>query len=441
MSQPSGLTLEASSFSQPLSARAAFYLEASLIVSFLAGSSAPTPLYGVYQSAWGFSPIVITIVFGVYALAVLASLLTFGSLSDHVGRRPVLLVASVLQAITMLVFASADGLGALIAARVLQGLATGAAVSAIGAGMLDIDRVKGTVANSVGPMLGTGAGGILSGLLVQYLPAPTQLVYLVLFAVFVVQAAAVTRMPETAALTPGALASLKPHFRLPRTVREPLVAATPAIVAAWALAGFYASLGPTLVRQMLGSSSRLIGGLALFVLAASGSAVVLLLRKHPPLTLLATGSALLLTGVGLTLVAVGQSSAGLFFLGTSISGMGFGAGFQGAIRTVMARVEASERAGVLSVLYVISYASMGLPAVLAGFRVVHAGGVLHAAHEYGLVVMLLSALALLGCLRALSLGRATNARPSQVPAVVTSVAARAWKTDASGERAWHSRGR
>src|SRR3954467_10261936 len=139
MSQPIGLIREATPSSRLLSTRTAFYLEASLMVSFLAGSSAPTPLYGVYQTAWGFSPIVITLVFGVYALAVLASLLTFGSLSDHVGRKPVLLIASVLQAITMLVFASAGGLGALVAARVLQGLATGAAVSAIGAGMLDID--------------------------------------------------------------------------------------------------------------------------------------------------------------------------------------------------------------------------------------------------------------------------------------------------------------
>src|SRR4051812_44585758 len=109
MNPLSGL-LKASALSRRLSARTTFNLEASLVVSFLAGSSAPTPLYGVYQSAWGFSPIVVTLVFGVYALAVLGSLLTFGSLSDHVGRRPVLAVATGLQAVTMLVFASAGGI-------------------------------------------------------------------------------------------------------------------------------------------------------------------------------------------------------------------------------------------------------------------------------------------------------------------------------------------
>src|SRR4051812_27417783 len=92
-----------------LSKRTAFVLLASLAVSFLAGSSAPTPLYALYQARWGFSPIVTTLVFGIYALAVLVALLTVGRLSDHVGRRPVLIVATLLQAITMLAFASASG--------------------------------------------------------------------------------------------------------------------------------------------------------------------------------------------------------------------------------------------------------------------------------------------------------------------------------------------
>ncbi len=129
--------------------RAEFYLLASIVVFFLAASSAPTPLYAVYQGEWGFSPIVITVVFGVYALAVLAALLTVGSLSDHVGRRPVLIAAIVLQATAMLMFAAASGVSTLLAARVVQGLSTGAAMGAVGAGMLDLDRTKGALANAV----------------------------------------------------------------------------------------------------------------------------------------------------------------------------------------------------------------------------------------------------------------------------------------------------
>src|SRR4051794_28874513 len=173
----------------------AFGLLMSIVVFFIASSAAPTPLYAVYQREWGFSAITTTVVFGVYAVAVLVSLLTLGRLSDHLGRRPVLLAAVLAQALTMLLFASADGVPELLAARVVQGLATGAAAGAVGAAMLDLDRGRGTLANAVSPPLGTAAGAIGSALLVQFLPEPTHLVFLLLFAVFVVQAAglAVTR--------------------------------------------------------------------------------------------------------------------------------------------------------------------------------------------------------------------------------------------------------
>ena len=215
-----------------LSPRAAFALQASIILFFLAGSSAPTPLYALYQAQWGWSPVTVTVIFGIYALAVLVTLLIVGSLSDHVGRRPVLLIAAVLQAIAMGVFATAGGAGALIAARIVQGLATGAAAAAVGAGLLDLDRARGTVANAVVPMLGTATGSLAGGLFVQYLPAPTQLVYLVFGAVFVAQAIAVVWMPETVTRRPGALASLRPQLRLPPALRPALLVATPALVAA-----------------------------------------------------------------------------------------------------------------------------------------------------------------------------------------------------------------
>src|SRR6478752_6607332 len=170
-----------------LSKSFAFYLQASIILFFLAGSSAPTPLYAVYQAAWGFTPITITVVFGIYAIAVLAALLTVGSLSDYVGRRPVLIVATLMQAVAMTLFATAHGVGALLAARIVQGLSTGAAAGAVGAGLLDIDRAKGTTANALSPMIGTATGAILSGLLVTFLPAPTQLVYVLLGVIFVAQ--------------------------------------------------------------------------------------------------------------------------------------------------------------------------------------------------------------------------------------------------------------
>src|SRR6202050_4810847 len=148
---------------------AAFYLLASITVSFLAGSIAPTPLYALYQAQWGFSPITVTVIFGIYAMSVLAALLSVGRLSDHLGRRPVLIAATAVQAATMVIFATASGVAGLMLARIIQGLATGAAVGAVGAGMIDLNKERGVTANAVAPAFGTATGGVLSGFLGQYL--------------------------------------------------------------------------------------------------------------------------------------------------------------------------------------------------------------------------------------------------------------------------------
>ncbi len=379
-----------------LSPAAAFVLLSSLTVSFLAGSAAPTPLYPFYQAQWGFSPVMVTVVFGIYAVAVLSALLVAGRLSDYIGRRPVLLIATVTQSATMLLFATADGLSSLLLARVIQGLSTGAAVAAVGAGLLDLDKVRGTTANAIAPALGTASGGILAGLMVQFLPQPSHLVYLLLGVVFIAQAIGMVFMAETATPRAGALASLKPQFKLPPAVRGPLLLAVPALVAPWALAGFYGSLAPTLVRGLIGSNAPLLGGLALFVLAGGGAVSILLLRHRQPRIMMAIGAAALLVGVAIVMAALSYHATLPFFIGTTLAGMGFGAAFQGAIRNVVPFAAPQERAGVLSVIFVVSYLAMGVPAVAAGYLVARTGNIFATAYEFGSVVMLLAVLALLG---------------------------------------------
>jgi MFS family permease len=367
-----------------------------LAISFLAGSSAPTPLYAIYQARWGFSPIMTTVVFGIYAIAVLGSLLTIGRLSDHVGRRPVLIAATSIQVVTMLLFASAQGLSSLVAARVVQGLSTGAALGAIGAGLVDLDRAKGTLANSVAPMLGTASGALLSGLLVQYLPLPDKLVYGMLLAVFVAQAVGIVLMPEPSQRRPGALASLKPQFSLPAELRSAMLVAAPLLVASWAFVGFYGSLGPALVKRLFGHGSVLLGGLTLFLMASSGAVAVLLLRAKSGREMMLTGAGALFTGVVLTLLALPLGSPAVFFLGTVVAGAGFGTSFQGAIRNLVPSAPVHARAGVLSVIFLISYLAMGMPAILAGFPVVATHDLLGTARELGASVSVLALLAFVG---------------------------------------------
>jgi MFS family permease len=392
-----------------LSKDAAFYLLASITISFLAGSIAPTPLYALYQAQWGFSPITVTIIFGIYAISVLTALLFVGRLSDHLGRRPVLIAATAAQAVTMVIFATASGVGDLVLARIIQGLATGAALGAVGAGMIDLNKERGATANAVAPAFGTATGGVLAGFLVQYLPAPTHLVYAVLCVTFVVQGIGVALMADTIAPAPGALASLRPPLRLPAATRGPLLLALPVLVASWALAGFYGSLGPMLLRGMLGVGSALLGGLALFVLAASAGLAVLVLRDREPRDLMTFGAAMLATGVGLTVWSLPHHAIAAFFAGTSIAGMGFGTGFQGAVRSIVPFAAPHERAGVLSVVFVVSYLSMGLPAIAAGVQVARHGNILATGKEFGLLVMTLALAAVLAAGLRMARGRRSRA--------------------------------
>jgi len=171
------------------------------------------------------------------------------------------------------------------------------------------------------------------------------------------------------------------------------------LFAVWALAGLYGALGPALVHAMTGSGDVVLGALSLFVLAASAVVATIVLRRAAARTLMLTGIAALVTGVAVTVMAVSQGSAAVFFVGSAIAGAGFGSGFQGGIRLVVPLAAPHERAGLVSLLYVVSYLGLGVPAVLAGFGVVHGGGLISTARYYGAAVIALAALALFGLLK------------------------------------------
>jgi predicted MFS family arabinose efflux permease len=387
---------------------------ASITVTFLAASSAPTPLYATYQKAWGFSALTTTVVFGVYALAFLLALLIVGRLSDHIGRRPVLLAGIAGQIVALLVFIEAHSVAALFVARIVQGLATGAAIGAVGAGMLDIDQERGAVANATAPGLGTASGAILSSFAVQWLPAPTRLVYVVLAGMLLVQAFGVLWLPETSPRAPGAWRSLVPQIALPAQTRAPMLAAGPVLFAVWALAGFYGSLGPSLIDHLVGSASVIDAGLGLGILAGVAAVTTYVLRATPASRVMLIGTGTLIAGVAIVLLSVWADSAQGFFAGTAIAGVGFGAGFQGGIRLVAPLAHPDQRAGVLSALFIVSYLGLGIPAVAAGLAVVRGGGLVDSSYEYGGAVILLAFFATVNLIRLASHHSPSSTRTKEV---------------------------
>ncbi|MGL5999727.1 MAG: MFS transporter [Pseudomonas proteolytica] len=378
--------------------RSSLVFLAITLLTFLAASSAPTPLYHLYQEGLHFSAGTLTLIFGVYALSLLAALLTVGSLSDHLGRKPVIFAALVLNLLAMLLFIQADSVAWLIAARTLQGFATGMATAVLGAALLDSDRQQCPLVNSVAPLLGMACGAMGSSLLVEFAPLPTQLIYWALFALMLVQSLYVWQLPESVSPMPGALASLRPTLHVPPQARRALWMSLPVDIAVWAMGGFYLSLAPSLVRAATGSTSNLIGGGLVAVLTLSGAVMIFSLRNRPADKVLRLGAGLLAMGVALILGAVHSASLPLFFLATLVAGSGFGAGFLGAVRSVVPLALPHERAGLMSAFYVLSYLAFCLPALLAG-NLTRSFGLIATTDGYGAVLIVLALGALIGLMK------------------------------------------
>jgi MFS family permease len=375
---------------------AAFWSVAVLLVLMLAASGVPSPLYRVYAEEFGFGPGVLTTIFAIYAFALLGSLLVVGGLSDHVGRRPVIASGLALEAVAMALFWAADGVGWLLVARVVQGLATGALTSALGAWLLDLqrrDKPLGPFINSAAPGIGLSVGAFGAGLLVQLVPSPTDWVFGVLTVVFVLAAPGVLLLlPETSPRVPGARTSLRPRVEVARPQRPAFLLALPVVVAAWALGGLYASLGPSLVADVFGVDNHIAGGLLILALNGTGVFGSLAVRTVAPQKALVGGALTFVVGVGGTVAAVLTGSLVLLFVAAVVTGFAFGAAFFGAIAMVTDGVAPGHRAGLLAAVFVVGYLAFSLPAIAAGLAV-PAIGLARATEIYGGVVIVLALVA------------------------------------------------
>ncbi|SMF49285.1 Predicted arabinose efflux permease, MFS family [Xaviernesmea oryzae] len=358
-----------------------------------ATSSAPTPLYHLYQELFHLSPAMITFIFGSYAFALLAALLTLGGLSDYIGRRPLILVALLFNAAALVIFLLADSGGMLLAGRIVQGIAAGIAFPTFGAAILDTDKRNGPILNSITAFLGLTIGTLAGGTLVAFAPEPTHLIYAILFVATIFGIIALAFMPETTAGRPGALGAMRPRISVPQRAWGPLIKVTPVNVAGWALAGFYLSLMPTLVAVATGIASPFVGGAVVATSMLSATISVFVSRTLAPRRVLFAATSGLITGVLITLVGVEEQAVGLLFLGTAVAGLGLGSIFANILKIVMPLAESHERAGLFAAFLVESYLAFAVPAIVAGLAA-PALGLSMTAYIYGAVIILLAAISI-----------------------------------------------
>ena len=352
-----------------LPSRPAYVLIASIIGLALFTSGTPSPLYETYRVLWGFSSVVLTLVYATYAFGVLASLLLAGAISDRVGRRPVLTVALAALMLTTVVFMAADSVAWLFAARAIQGLATGLALGAAGAALLDLhprrDPSAVGLANGVASTGGIGLGVLVSALIVEVLPAPRVLPYVAAFVLLAIAFLGTLAMPEPVeSRSRLRLAPQRPN--VPRAARSAFMLAALGVISSWSIAGLFLALGPQLSAMLFHSGDHLVDGASVFALAASASLAQIAFRRITPWNGAARGSLVLAAGALAIVAATSVGSGVLYLAGSAVAGAGFGVAFLGALRALSTSIPAEHRGQVMSAFYLVAYCSLSLPAILAG---------------------------------------------------------------------------
>jgi MFS family permease len=394
--------------SQPRRARfalprtAAFAGVAIAYASLYLAAGAPTPLLVLFQHEWGFAPGMLTIAFAAYAIALLVSLVVVGSLSDYIGRRPVLIASLAVELGAMLLFVFAPSIEWVIVARVVQGLATGAATSAFSASVVELapDRFRklGGIVGSVAPAGGLGLGALLTGIAVQFSTAANAIVFISLAAIMVLGGLVAVFSRETVSRRRGALRSLIPHVSVPRVARREFAAAIPVHLAAWMLAALFMGLAPTIIQDIFHINSGLVNGATAFLEPGAAAVVGFVLGRFTARHTTIIGGVGVLIGTAVIVSGIAFEILPLLWLGGIIGGVGFGASFSGALRTIGPLAKPHERAELFAAVFIVAYLAFGIPAIVTG-QLVGPLGLLPTVIGYGAAILIAAAVGLVIQLR------------------------------------------
>ncbi|KRE77160.1 MULTISPECIES: MFS transporter [Micrococcaceae] len=341
----------------------------SFICVFAAGA-AVIPLYDTYRTADGLTNDQFSLVSVAYFVCAVFALLILGRLSNHHGRRPVSIAALLIAAAGCLALLWVHSFLPLLIGRALQGLAAGLASSAIGAYIVDVAprRPRWLVAaiTSAGAAVGLAVGVFFSGMLVELAPAPRELTFCVVAGVLLGCALALATRPETIPRTAGAWASLIPRLAVPAASRRYLPLASGIFVATWAIGGYFTSFGPSITAENLGSHSPLAAAAVFASYMAPSFFGGFIAGRLTPAAAQRLGMTLVaLAGVGLTYAST-AGTLGLYIGAGIIGGIGMGAATSGSMSALLSGALPRDRAGLLAVIFAISYTGSAVPSLIAG---------------------------------------------------------------------------
>ncbi|MFI0473764.1 MFS transporter [Halomonas sp. HMF6819] len=350
--------------------RIAIFLGAALaFLTTMMGTTLPTPLYPMYQQTMGFSQLMVTVIFAVYAAGVIAALLIAGRWSDQLGRRPMLLAGLALSAISDVVFLQADGVGALLAGRVLSGLSAGIFTATATLAVMELAppgwQRAGTLVATAANMGGLGLGPMMAGSLAALFAAPMVVPFGAHFVLVLVAVACIWRAPETAERP------ARPRLRVqkpgvPAAVRPVFIPAAIAAFAGFMVCGFYTAASPAFLGQVLGYTHPALVGLVAGLVFIASTVGQMVQGRLPETSRLPSGCAVLLAGVLIVAWGMVEEQLAGFMLGAVVAGIGQGIAFRAGLGAVSAASTSKDRSAVVSTFFVIAYVAISLPVVGIG---------------------------------------------------------------------------
>ncbi len=365
-------------------------------------AGAPTPLFVLFQEQWAFPAWVLTIAFATYAVGLLLALLVAGSLSDHIGRRPVLIGALVVELIAMVIFIFAPSIGWIIAARAIQGIATGAATSTFSASIVELAPARykrlGTLFGGLAPAGGLALGVLATGVAVQFTVVPAVIVFTALAVIMILGTLVAVFSAETVARRPGAARSLIPRISIPLAAQREFAASIPVYLGAWMLAGLYLALAPSIIRGFFHIDSGLLNGTVAGLEPAAAAIAGLLIGGLTARRTTLIGGVTIFAGIVLTVAGITTASLPLLFAGSLVGGVGFGSSFSGALRTIAPLAGTHQRAELFAAVYLVAYLAFGVPVIIAG-QLITPLGLLTTVVVYGAVIALVAIVGIIAQLR------------------------------------------
>jgi MFS family permease len=333
------------------------------------GTTLPTPLYPIYSDAFHLSPLMITIIYAVYALGVIAGLLVFGQLSDRIGRRYVLIPGIILSVLSAVVFLSATNVGLLLLGRVISGLSAGLFTSTATATIVNLapDNKKNqasTIASSVN-MLGLGFGPLLCGVLAQYLPYALHLVFIVDIVLLIPAFIGIWLMPEPIQNKQSFQIKVQ-KLSVPSNIRATFIYAVIPVFVGFSMLGLFTAISPNFLGEILNIQNKAIIGVTVFLVFCASTVGQLLFKQKSDYNVLMLGSATLIVGVILVGISLPLGSYVLLLIGAIVSGFGQAFSFRAGLSTVNTVSPSDKQGEITSAFFTIAYVAISIPVVGVG---------------------------------------------------------------------------